>query len=415
MTAAAIERTTTLRVGEVTTGWDLENAPVGSIIISGDTRYDRVADGMWERVNNRQYRYSPHDFQPHQCRVESIPEGYTYAPRPEETVHQYMWRFRQHALRGAVQNGVSYDASERALRDMGAGAEHFPLGKGVRMLNPQDMRSLPTDTLVYLGSPAFYGGFMVWQKRGNSWHRVLGEGGRSPEEGRGGCTILTLGNSDATPAWVTASPSEGEAGRIAEFKATAWRRGWELKREQSWCGTYENVMRQFGLTRDAIRHAGGLRIGDRVPPETAANLPPFTLLTWQSQDHPDRSAIYVRSDASTNMARTLLVRGFGDSGSRAYRSSMVIAALPAGTEEFEDGGHRDSRVVIHDVSLMDKMPPGTEFKVTHNGNWYMTCQDGKITDLHTRGQAPPASGRWTGQDFGGQANFYIYTIGGMTL
>lgn len=399
-----------LEVGTHLNSYLVDLLPVGTVMVYSNHQYRLTPDRMWERVNDPGHRYGNTDFNMHRASVHSLPDGLSFIELPTETVGQYKWRFREHALANATQHGVSYAASEQALRDMGAGPEAFPLGAGMRIKNPTTARDTPDGTVMYTGRPDVVRGYVVWQKSGGRWVRLLGEPVQQPGSTRSTYTVASI-NGDATPpAWLTSQGTEEDEKAIAEFKATAWRRGWQLKREQSWCGTYESVMSQFGLTREVLRTAHGVSVGGRVSAEAAANLPVGTLLGWMSENNPEERVLMVRTNAVSNVARTVKIGGSEGSSGRNYHSSMILVSLPAD----ERGGAWSGYLAeIQNASPWRRfLPVGTTFTNAENGSfdYVIEANEGARQTRDT-----PGYRRWNMNDFGVDGTLFINRIEGVAL
>lgn len=403
-----------LAVGDTLNSYLAEKVPVGTVMKSGAYDYQVTGDRMWERVSNRQYRYGVGDFTWANCAVVSFPAGMEYLETPRETLAQYKWRFRDHALAAAVANGVNYSASDRALQDMGAGADQFPLGAEVRIKNPQFLQNVPTGTVVYRGTPGDVNGFSVWVKnRGGSWNRLLGNPNhRSPRDMVAPVTIHQYQGSHAAPEWATVEGTDEDESLIAEFKATAWSRGYQLKREQSWCGTYENVMNQFGLTRESVRRNGHVT-GTRVSAEGAAALPEGTFLGWQSSNNPAERVLFVRTNTVSNVARTVKVDGTDGSSDRNYHSSMVVVSIPDAGR-----GWAECRAEMPVSSpWVHLLPIGTTFTNSENAQFQYTPEPRNADGILGARQISDTPGyrRWDISAFGEGGMLFINNIGGVTL
>lgn len=389
-----------------------EQCPVGTLMQSGRYNYRKMADQMWERVENPSYRYGLADFTWSSCQVTEFPNGMTELVTPQETVQQYKWRFREHALAAAVTHGVSYTASEQALADMGAGPGDFPLGAGITIKNPESYnRLLPAGSVVYVGDPENVDGFAVWA-RGNDrqWRRVLGPTNmRAPGDGRGKHVVYSLAGDRTVPEWVKAEGSETDETLIAEFQAVAWRRGWQLKQTQSWCSTYENVMGAFGLTRDAVRRVNGIAHGARVSSEAAAALPEGTLLGWQSSNNPGERVLFVRTNAANNVARTVRVNGTDGSSMRNYHSSMILVSSP-------EPQTRNGWASVCELPCANEwrslIPVGSVFTNTVGGNYDYIIAANEGARQRTD---EPGYRRWSLNDFGAENVLYFQTLEGVTL
>lgn len=400
-----------LEVGNTLNTHLVDLLPVGSVMRYSSTDYVLTADRLWENMSRPDLRHNNSDFNLHRATLRSFPNGMGYIELRQETVGQYKWRFREHALASAVQHGVSYTESERALRDMGAGPDAFPFGAGMMIKNPQTAsRDVPNGTIMYAGRPDVTRGYVVWERRAGRWVRLLGEPVRSPGEARSTYTIASINGDTTPPEWLRSEGTEEDEKAITEFKAVAWRRGWQLKREQSWCGTYESVMSAFGLSRDVLRSVNGIPNGGRVSAEAASALPVGTLLGWVSENNPEDRVLMIRTNAVSNVARTMKIGGTPESSGRNYHSSMQVVSLPAVDERTGWEGYRTE--IENNSPWRRFLPAGTTFTNAENGRFDYVIEPNEGA---RQGRDEPGYRRWGLNDFGVDGTLFISHIEGVTL
>jgi hypothetical protein len=376
----------------------LDELPVGSNICvegSNNHRFEKQRNGAWRDVNYGANNYEASAFVGGRYVILSLPDGWEDAgPAGKQTVQKFMWEFREGALHAATANGVSLGAVQSALEEMGVGDSVFPLGPEVRVKNTVDQGRLPRGSVVFSGSPERIGGFGVWVKnRSGRWTHLLGERQGVPT------TIMVdrVEGVDSPPEWWTRSGDDSDDAAIREFKARAWRVGYKLKRSQSWCGTYEQIVNGLGIHASDQNYArvGGVSVGDRVNPELARTLPRGTVLRWTSHDHPEWFAVLGRMRGTGNRAGTRRLYGQHQrpDNLRNYWSTMEVVYLPSDTTPELEFPMVD---FAREVPLL---PPGSVFHTDGSAD-YNVCEDHTITDAAMPNGRPNAHGRWTVANFG---------------
>lgn len=376
----------------------LDALPVGAVIGDASHSYEKVGVSRWLRVNSTQH-YTSAQFNGGRYTVTRLPEGFEPCSSPGETIEAYKHRFRDEALNYANQHGVSYSASRDTLNRMGAVAD---LGAGVQLLDQTQVGELPTGTVVWSGNPDDAATYAVWVKRGGTFRQVLGGAASMTYP----VTIATINDSTEPAPWVVREPTDEDREAIRQFRAKAWQLGWELKRTQGWCSTYESVMRQMGLTSAAVREArsGEVSIGQRMSPEEAGVTPVGTLFRWQSSTRAEEWALYVRVDGMDNLAGTRKIAGTTASD-RNYRSSMECIGL---SPDLPGPTAQGIAVLPFSPEVIDALSPGALYNTSPVGPGFIKASDGRANSWDRRDGTIPTEGRWSGRDFGQPEGLYYY-------
>lgn len=382
----------------------LHRLPTGTVIADATNTWTKLADGRWQQVGNGS-RWRATDFSMAGVNtIRSFPSGMDTFDAPMETVERVKWKFRVGALANAQSHGVAIRQVEEALAAMGAGPSDLPLGRGVRISDQQTKDSLPEGSVMYSGTPAQPSGFAVFAKKGGQWVHVLGEQTWMDNE----ATIESVGRNRDRPEWLDREGDESDAQAIREFKAAAWRIGYQLKRSNSWCGTYEDIVHRLGVHESdlrAVRNAG-MRADERITAEQAAALPVGSLLYWYHQDDSNRFALFERVAGATNQAGTRLVWTTEDSRDN-YRRYMNIAGIADDQREVE------WLVPSQPANLFENLPAGTVFTYRQGGaERYMkigqNAQGVGTIDTYNDGQRPIHDvGRYTIDNFGRRPEWTI--------
>jgi hypothetical protein len=258
----------------------------------------------------------------------------------------------------------------RTLERMGAKVP--VLGTGVPIATDD---RLPDGTVAYVGNPQVPSRFGVFRRKGGRWVPVLGEVTAPGYE----ATVDSVDGVRERPAWLDEVGVEDDP-EVGRFKAVAWRVGYQLKREQRWCGVYEEVVRSLGISADdARRHPehGAVPIaGQRVEATEAILLPHGSLLMWRHADYPERWTLYVRSPHSSNQAGTLRVGGTDESHENYRRRMDVLAVATA-------EGMIQWTVPNDPPNLVGHLPRGTWVTNTGTGQRYTVARDGRLWEGHT--------------------------------
>lgn len=363
----------TVRVGDlIRSRRTLKIVPVGTVL------RERNAAGVWTKEGDNAWRhrnggmYRDHDFSMNYNVIESFPDGMVEFTRPLMTLEQVKWEYRTGALAAASAHGVSIGAVETSLSRMGAGASDVQslLGHGVQ-IDPQTRRNLPEGTVIFSGDPKVPDFLSVNVLKGGRWVRVLGEANLDDTAPQ---TIESINGDSTSPEWLTKVGTEEDQQAIAEFKATAWRVGWELKQQMGWCGTYEDISRGLGVSEDApaLARNGGYVPGTRIRFDNANTLPEGSLLFWQHRTDHTQWALFQRTNDAANQAGTRrLLAGSAVQDNEQQKRYMTVASLilEDGTTNWEVPAG-----LIREVWGM--LPPGTVF--SYNGEMnsrFVMCRD----------------------------------------
>lgn len=319
----------------------------------------------------------------------------------QESLSRYKWRFRNHALRAAVINGVNLSACVEVVDNLGTDLE---VGPGVAVSNRHDMSAMPEGTVVRVGQVDDWRRLAVFRKRAGRWVWVLGGnvGQRLTDESGYTVTVVSFPDNDLQPPdWLAEEPDESTRREIAEFMQQAWAAGNELKEEMDWCSTYDNVMREFGLTSAAIRRAKATAQHDGVVnPGQAHELPLGTVLRIAPLRGGSKVVWYMRTDNPHNRAGTTRIFGFdANTGAEVrgnYYPRMEIVGLPSA-----DG--LGIPLVDRDL-IWPHLPAGTT--VNYSGSYYTICDDHQAI----QGAEPRAVGMYPMSAFSEVTNMVIFSI-----
>ena len=385
----------TFRVGDrIRATRTLHIMPTGTVIQDRSSNWTKLANGNWNNQGGGQW--SANDFSMNGgISIRSFPSNEQTFDVPAETIERVKWRFRTGALSAAESHGVSVTTVENSLHQMGAGRDDLSvtLGRGVKVGNAHDRDSLPEGSIIYSGTPDVPASFAVFAKKNRQWVHILGERTYLDAE----TVIESVGGNRERPAWLDREGTEEDAEAIRQFKAVAWRVGYELKRANGWCGTYEDIVHRLGVTQADTRvaAAGGLTEGMRVLGEQAMSLPLGSLLWWQHSQSPDTWALYRRDNASTNRAGTVKVVGSDPDDHENYKRYMNVAGVADETGNV-------LWLVPTTPPVFAALPPGTVCTYQGGGEQeYMKQRDGNMRDLgRLSRERPGATGRYQVHQFG---------------
>jgi len=412
---------TTLRAGDpVNTMEEFDHLPSGAVIAetNGQTRFVKAGDNLWTTLTSEMETTVPERgiWLAHNLNgggyytVEAIPVGKKKIPA--ETLARYQWRFRMHALRAALENGVGMQRVHSALAELGVTLDSpdHPAGPGIRVCREEE--NLPEGVLVFHGSPDHPARLAVWVRERGTWRHVFG-GGTGLDQIM---TVATWPGVDEAPAWLTAEGGAWDKEQIAVFKARAFRVGDKLRRGSSWCGTYDAIMERIGVTANAVSEArrftaSGFAVGDVVTQAEAAQCPVGTVFGWIDPNTVGRFAVFQRIDEQANPSQTRRVWGSQMDGTPLgnYRSGMRILMLPATAEyphaddwSFRLGQSRD---------WMPHLPVGSIFRLGDSLTFWHVTTDGSLSQTHARPTRLRRTGPHSTADF---VNYHLYLIGALS-
>ena len=393
--------TTALEAGQpITTHEQMEELPVGSVICETGRQqnaWEKRDDGLWYGINGRNGSgpYTPPAFSMEGYNSVFSRPGEPPPPPPQETLLQFMWKFRENAISGAHENSVSMEATMKGMRLLGLDRE-WELGPGVRFKVLDNQLAIPDGVVIanVNHNDPKHQHYTLFARRRSQWHTLLGRSGL----GRDGVVVEWPGVSE-TPAWWTEVGDEEAGQEVARFKARAWRIGQQIKSEQSWCGTYEHVIARVGVTRASVREAlgaGGYDVGDRISQNHAAAMPEGTLFIYRSDTWTNHWAVYQRDNSADNMTRTRRIAGHkAENGSALghYQSTMIVLSIPVEetTPWTIDQGHVQP--------MLELLPVGVVF--TYSTAQYIKCQDNRFTDWRRGTRGIPVTGMHYSHSFSG--------------
>jgi len=381
---------TALAVGEqIYTYQQMDELPVGSVICENGNEgraWEKQRDGMWHGIRGITGVHGADAFSMEGYNRVWARPGVPPPEPPQETLLQFMWKFRENALSGAHENGVSLEATMKGLRLLGLDIP-WELGPGVQMKTLDDRLDLPDGVVVVNASltDPKHEDYTLFVRKGRRWTIILGRAGLGRD-----AVIVDYPGVTETPAWWAQQGDEDAARQVAQFKARAWRVGQQIKSEQSWCNTYEHVIARVGVTARSIREAqvgAGFGPGDRIGQRDAVSLPAGSLLIYRSNDWTDHWAVYERDDSCDNMTRTRRIAGHRDERAASlghYQSVMTVLAMPI---EAGQPAQADPPQV---PQILDLLPIGTVF--TYSGCQYVICRDRQIITWTRATEEIPARG-----------------------
>ena len=370
-------------VGEpIVTYEQMNEMPVGTVICEAnneDRAWRKMEDGFWHGIEGTGGRHSPSSFSMDGYNKVREWPGEAPPPPPPETLVQYQWKFRENALSGAHENGVSISATMEGLKMLGV-SEPFPLGPGVRIKTLDVSLGLPENTVV--GKAACnpdHDRYSLWVWRTGNWRALLGRSGLDRD-----VVIVEMPGVTETPSWWTEVGDEDSAQQIAEFKAKCWRIGSRIKSQQSWCATYESVIARVGVTARSITASAhsGFGVGEVVGQRNVARLPVNSLLLWT---HALGSwAIYRRDDSMDNQTKTRRIFGHRAETTAPlshYQAVMTVLAIPAVPSD------EHATIDAHMVpAMLEQLPIGTV--INYSGSLYVICRDRLLNTYLTGRQIP---------------------------
>ena len=212
----------------------LDSLPVGAVICeTGNERraWEKNDDNMWRGIDLLEGvgPYEPSAFSLGRYnKVLSVPAGPHIEP-PRETLMQFMWKFRENAISGAHENGVSIEACMKGLRLLGLENEEFPLGPKVKFKVLDDRAEFPENTVIAnaLHTDPKHARFTLFVRKRRTWHTLLGREGLGRD-----AVIMDYPGVVIPPAWWTEVGTDKSEEEIRQFKARAWRISLQIKSEQ---------------------------------------------------------------------------------------------------------------------------------------------------------------------------------------
>lgn len=220
-----------VKIGDAMTDEQLNVLPQGSVVnLQTDAHYALVLavkglDGRWHRVDNDAATQPSRD-----NHLWAVPEGVLGR---QETIEEYKHRFHAKVLAAAERQLGRNDADVAGVLGR-LGLPTLGVSEGVSVAPDAEV---PDGTTVMAFDPA-HPEYQTWTRVDGGWRTT----GRRPVP----TTLVMVVSSPR--AEIRTEPRASDAADIAAFKAKAWAEGWALKRRKGWCGAYEQVMRDVGLT-----------------------------------------------------------------------------------------------------------------------------------------------------------------------
>ena len=371
-----------LRVGDrLHTAAEYDRLPVGTVVgptHSSNDSYTKQSDGLYL---SKRYgtAVSVSDFE--MDGYNSIKELGSGQPALDSLI-QWQWRFRDNAYQSAEQAGVHRETVDKAMADLHLTDDMFPLGAGVKLASDRNKDLLPIGSVVVQGEPERLADFGVFTRTPQGWTPVLGQ-----RASHAGYPVTVISGEPAV--WATTPGTEAEQSLVKQFKAKAWKIGYQVKVQHRWCESYESYMARVGLDESVLREVSfnGVTVGDKVNAGQAAGLPEGTVLRWVSRTGSDNFTWYIRDDASRVVAKTRPLFGHRSDGSalRSSASSMEVLWIP-------DGSQMHLVLRYEDMEQVDgRLPAGTKIDA-EDGTRFVVCGDHQVAVAG--GRVVPQQGSW---------------------
>lgn len=225
-----------VKIGDaVRPGPAAEALPQGSVLNhQTDAHYpnelmEKGLDGRWHRVANGAIT-DPVGI------LWSVPQGELGR---QETIDEYRERLRAKVLAATERQLGRDDPDVKGLLD------RLGLSEGVIIegSHPNYAKPIPDGVVVMAYDPSSPD-YHVWRREDGRWRLEYGTTYTQPNEPRQ--EYVTV--AEVPEQVIRHTPNDTDAAEIAAFKAQVWTEGWALKRRRGWCGAYEQVMRDVGLS-----------------------------------------------------------------------------------------------------------------------------------------------------------------------
>lgn len=359
---------------------DFENLPVGTQVTpvatyDGRRPWIKQAGGLWRQDNMTRAADQLFALGSHQ--VSTYPAGYRPSPALGLTLHQHKFQFRDWAFAAQELNGVSFEAVNGVMHELGCEAEAFPPGPGLVIESVYDRSLLPHDTIVRVGEPTNERfGIFLFDSNRHFWRPLLGSMRALDRQFKS--VIESIPGMDTPPEWITAKATGADADAILQFKRRAWVVSDKVRRNQNWCGTFNTAVKRMGLSEAVLRvtSAGAVTLGQFVTTEQARMLPMGSVLRWRHRTTPETCVVwYRRVERSSNAAGTGRIFGYRNDGQSlghySSSSSMEVMYLPS-----DPIGSLGLDVDIEHA--LPHLPPGTRLAYEGTTETYMVCPDHTI-------------------------------------
>lgn len=388
----------------MTVGYRLQSQEEIDALPSGSEIEAAHDSSEWyRRVDDEWYHLNDLDNDPQE---DFAGDGYNrirYLPTPAgvETARQYAWRYRCHVLNACAEYGYSADVALNAVADVGFTDDDFPLGVGLEISCSHDHARVRDGSVVHVGNPDDFAGYGVFVKRNGQYFHILG--GNRYMGGR--VTIDSVGGEEIRQPWIDERGGPGSVTEVLSVKAKAYVVGRKIATSYGWCETYDNIVADVGVVRDAARlhQANGVAVGVTLSPRAVRELPVGTVLRWRHQVSPETRVVwFVRAEDSANTAGTRRVFGYRDDhpnrlGHQADAMEVVSVPQPAGA--FDAGVWNEIDVALSNTRGVDVwalLPPGT--RLVYYNSHYAKAADGRLAMWPAR-RAVPGTGTYSIDQF----------------
>lgn len=279
-----------------------------------------------------------------------------------ETVEQFGARLRGQMVRAEERARSTSNIADAVFRDVGV---QFRASVGMRIINYTDLRKLQVEgTRVYTGSPET-DDFAVWEWSEAGWQLKSGKG-QDPQSAWS-VVIESLPDRTEPDEWFTKEPTEEDPFQIATLRAKVWNRGWKEKVGRGWCGEYENIMTQGGLTMESAQLPlpAGAVFGQAVNVEQAYAQAIGTTFKVNNEAG-ELLAVFVRDARSRNRAGTRRAWARKEWKGGHFAEKMIVVSTPTRVPTPGPDGRFDTLVRVGRLipelpwdKELDSLPVGT--------------------------------------------------------
>jgi hypothetical protein len=239
----------TFNIGDATTPQE-PRLPIGTVLVRGDMRYIREADGWWTDDS----AIWPVSMNSHPHTIESL--------RPwTETLAQFRQRFAVTALYAAHFNGnggyrEGAEVALRALRIPDPRNEGLRIGSWVN--SDINGHRVPRGAVLLSGAPDRAEGYSLFRKQAYFVGLVGPRIGTIPPLMR----VIGLPSDYEHEPWPDPEPDDTE--QLHAFMRTVWEAGMAEKRSRGWCAMFEASMVLLGLSEEVVATLPGGTVAPAV-------------------------------------------------------------------------------------------------------------------------------------------------------